>query len=183
MLRVMTNWRWALACGLLLISAWAATAADQAASSRDEVKRQAAALTQLGRKLFFDPSLSASGKLACASCHDPAHAFGPPGAAAVMLGGTDMRQPGLRAVPSLKYRQTLPQFAEHYHESDEEGDESVDNGPTGGFAWDGRVDRGRDQARLPLLSPFEMANADAESVVAAARQSPEAHALRAAAGT
>ena len=29
----------------------------------------------LGRRLFFDASLSASGELSCASCHDPARAF------------------------------------------------------------------------------------------------------------
>ncbi len=30
---------------------------------------------ELGRRLFFDKRLSASGQLACASCHDPRHAF------------------------------------------------------------------------------------------------------------
>ena len=70
---------------------------------------------------------------------------------AVQLGGKDMRQPGMRAVPSLKYLQVVPQFTEHYFESDDEGDDSIDNGPTGGLTWDGRVDRGRDQARIPLL--------------------------------
>jgi cytochrome c peroxidase len=57
------------------------------------------------------------------------------------------------------YLQVVPPFTEHFFDSDDEGDESVDNGPTGGLTWDGRVDRGRDQARIPLLSPFEMANA------------------------
>jgi len=28
----------------------------------------------LGRDIFFDPSLSASGQMSCATCHDPAHA-------------------------------------------------------------------------------------------------------------
>ncbi|HEV8014584.1 MAG TPA: cytochrome c peroxidase [Stellaceae bacterium] len=160
----------------------AITAPAQTGTSRAEVEHHVAALMQLGRRLFFDPSLSASGKLACASCHDPAHAFGPPGDAPVMLGGKDMRQPGLRAVPSLKYLQATPPFSEHFYDSDEEGDASVDNGPTGGLTWDGRVDRGRDQARLPLLSPFEMANADPAAVVAAARRSREAAALAKAAG-
>jgi cytochrome c peroxidase len=80
-----------------------------------------------------------------------------------------MHQAGVRAVPSLKYLQVVPQFTEHYFESDEEGDDSIDNGPTGGLAWDGRVDRGRDQARIPLLSPFEMANSNAGDVVARVR--------------
>lgn len=33
------------------------------------------AAVRLGRQLFFDPSLSASGKVSCASCHVPAQAF------------------------------------------------------------------------------------------------------------
>ena len=97
---------------------------------------------------------------------------------AVQLGGKDMRQPGLRAVPSLKYLQAVPQFTEHYFESEDEGDESVDNGPTGGLTWDGRVDRRRDQARVPLLSPFEMANGSPADVVARVRQASYAGELR-----
>ncbi len=33
------------------------------------------ALVDLGRTLFFDPLLSSTGERACASCHDPSHAF------------------------------------------------------------------------------------------------------------
>ena len=32
----------------------------------------------LGRRLFFDPILSADRKVACASCHDPNHGFASP---------------------------------------------------------------------------------------------------------
>ncbi|WP_426420273.1 cytochrome-c peroxidase [Bradyrhizobium genosp. A] len=138
--------------------------------SRPEAYARAAALDALGRKLFADPSLSASGHLACATCHDPQFAYGPPDDRDVQLGGKTMREAGLRAVPSLKYLQAVPQFAEHYYESDDEGDASVDNGPTGGLTWDGRVDRRRDQARVPLLSPFEMANDAAAFVVAKVRK-------------
>ena len=138
--------------------------------TRAQVYARAAALEQLGRTLFADPSLSGSGRMACATCHDLARGFGPPNDKPVQLGGKDMRQPGLRAVPSLTYLQAVPQFTEHYFESDEEGDASVDNGPTGGLTWDGRVDRGRDQARIPLLSPFEMANDSAAAVAAKVRQ-------------
>lgn len=35
-------------------------------------------IVALGRKLFFDPILSIDKKIACASCHDPAHAFAAP---------------------------------------------------------------------------------------------------------
>lgn len=76
-----------------------------------------------------------------------------------------MADPGVRAVPSLKYLQAVPQFTEHFFDSEDEADESIDNGPTGGLTWDGRVDRGSGQARIPLLSPFEMGNASAEDVV------------------
>jgi cytochrome c peroxidase len=107
--------------------------------------------------------------MACASCHVPSLAFGPPDAQAVQPGGPDMRQVGHRAVPGLRYLQAVPQFVEHYFDSDDEGDDSVDNGPTGGLTWDGRVDRGADQARLPLLSPVEMANESPAAVVAKAK--------------
>ncbi|MFM0158754.1 cytochrome c peroxidase, partial [Paraburkholderia sediminicola] len=57
----------------------------------------------LGKLMFFDPSLSASGKMSCASCHSPSHAYGPPNGLAAQLGGPDMRSQGTRAVPSLRY--------------------------------------------------------------------------------
>jgi len=144
--------------------------ADDIALSRPQAYARAAALETLGRKLFFDPSLSASGQMACATCHDPAHGFSPANDRAVQLGGKDMQQAGLRAAPSLTYLQAVPQFTEHYYDSDDEGDDSIDNGPTGGLTWDGRMDRGRDQAAFPLLSPFEMANADAADAVRRARK-------------
>jgi cytochrome c peroxidase len=172
-----------LACATFLAAAACGVVARSEAMSRAEVYAQVNLLAELGRRLFFDPSLSASGRLACASCHDPARAFGPPGDRVVMPGGKDMRQSGLRAVPSLRYLQATPAFTEHFHDSDDEGDASVDNGPTGGLTWDGRVDRGRDQARLPLLSALEMANDGPAVVVAAVRRSPDAELLRRAFGT
>ncbi|WP_408410172.1 cytochrome-c peroxidase, partial [Paraburkholderia sediminicola] len=57
----------------------------------------------LGKLMFFDASLSASGKMSCASCHSPSHAYGPPNGLAAQLGGPDMRSQGTRAVPSLRY--------------------------------------------------------------------------------
>ena len=172
-----------LLCGVLGIAATPAETRDSgprdSGLSRPQAYARAAALGALGRELFFDPSLSASGQMACATCHDPQHAFGPPNGLAVQFGGKDMRQAGMRAVPSLKYLQVVPQFTEHYFDSDEEGDSSIDNGPTGGLTWDGRVDRRRDQARVPLLAPFEMANATPADVVASVRKGGYADALRA----
>jgi cytochrome c peroxidase len=137
--------------------------------TRSEARARASALEALGRRLFFDPALSASGQMACATCHDPAHGFAPANALPVQFGGKDMHRPGLRAAPALTYLQAVPAFTEHFYDSDEEGDGSIDNGPTGGLTWDGRMDRARDQARFPLLSPFEMANETPDAVVARAR--------------
>jgi cytochrome c peroxidase len=128
---------------------------------------QASALAALGAQLFSDPALSASGKIACATCHDPKHDFGPANAQAVQRGGADGRSFGVRAVPSLKYTQNTPPFTEHF--VDDDGDDSVDQGPAGGRTWDGRASSFHDQARLPLFSPFEMANPDAGAVVAKVR--------------
>jgi len=125
----------------------------------------ASALEALGRQLFFDPALSASHARSCASCHDPAHAYGPANARPVQRGGVTLSLEGTRAVPSLRYLHRVPVFTEHYF--DEDIDESVDNGPAGGLTWDGRVRSPREQARIPLLSPLEMANASPEAVVRA----------------
>jgi cytochrome c peroxidase len=152
----------AVAAAVLVVVA----AADASAQprSRAEVRAEVEAMTALGQKMFLDPALSGSGKLACASCHSPERAFGPPNGLAAQLGGGDMRQPGLRAVPSLRYLQVAPPFTEHFFDSPDDADESVDGGPTGGLTWDGRADRGSQQALIPLFSPFEMANEDSKSL-------------------
>ncbi|HVW69898.1 MAG TPA: cytochrome c peroxidase [Steroidobacteraceae bacterium] len=118
-----------------------------------------AQIAAIGRKMFFDPALSASGKMACASCHDPKYAYGPPPGRAIPLGGPHLDQPGTRAVPSLRYLQNVPPFAELYHFVD------GDIGPGGGYTWDGRAPTLADQARLPLLADNEMANGTPETVV------------------
>lgn len=133
-------------------------------------------LTELGRVLFADRTLSASGLLACATCHDPRHAYGPPGGGPVMMGGPNMTLPGVRAVPSLTYRAGTPPFNEHFAET--EGDDSIDQGPAGGRGWDGRASSAHDQAEIPLLSPFEMANIDSAAVVERLRRSPSAGLFR-----
>jgi cytochrome c peroxidase len=134
--------------------------------SRAAAYQQAAALDALGHQLFFDPILSGSGKESCSTCHVPARGFSPANALPVQFGGPNMQVPGTRAAPSLTYLQATPQFTEHYFDNEDEGDESVDNGPTGGFTWDGRADRPRDQAKIPLLSANEMDNPSEQAVVA-----------------
>jgi cytochrome c peroxidase len=163
-------------CGVLACGAGGAE--EPAIPSRAPVYGRVEALTALGRRMFADPSLSASGKVSCASCHSPLDAFGQPNSLAVQLGGKDLQQSGIRAVPSLKYLQATPQFTEHFFDPDDAADDSVDNGPTGGLTWDGRVDRGRDQARIPLLSPFEMANQDPAELAARLRRTAYAGEFR-----
>ncbi len=134
------------------------------------------AMTALGKALFFDPALSASGKQSCASCHSPTHAYGPPNDLSVQLGGTDMHKTGVRAAPSLRYIQNVPPFSEHFYEND--GNDSEDQGPTGGYTWDGRVSSTHDQARIPLLSAHEMANGTPAAVVAKLRNGRHAQTFR-----
>ncbi len=145
-----------------------------------ERRPDVATLTALGRALFHEKALSASAEMACASCHSPARAYGPPNDLAVQVGGRDGKSPGLRAVPTLMYAQDTPPFSEHF--SDNDGDDSVDQGPTGGRDWDGRASSAHEQAEGPLLSEFEMANADRASALHRLATSPSAPAFREAFG-
>lgn len=135
-----------------------------------------AAMEDIGRRMFFDTKLSASQRMSCATCHDPHYAYGPANARPVQLGGIKLRSEGPRAVPSLRYQQNVPFFTEHYH--DEDFDDSVDAGPTGGHTWDGRAITIQEQARLPLLANAEMANAGIEQVVASIKHSSYADDFR-----
>lgn len=109
----------------------------------------------LGKKIFNDATLSASGRQSCASCHDPAHGHSPANALAVQLGGPLLDREGIRKAPGIRYLQTNRAFF-----FDTEGT------PTGGFFWDGRAASLAAQAAEPFLNPFEMANADQAAVVA-----------------
>jgi cytochrome c peroxidase len=162
-----------------VVEQWTASALPWGATpSAAPAYARAAAIAALGRELFNDPTLSASGRIACSTCHDPAHGFSAPNAAPVQAGGPGLNRPGIRAVPGLTYGQFSPPFSEHFFESEDDGDASVDQGPTGGLGWDGRVDRAREQVRLPLLDPSEMANVDPAAVAAAASRSYHAGTLR-----
>jgi cytochrome c peroxidase len=117
-------------------------------------------LAQLGRLMFFDPSLSASGKLACSSCHDPAHAYSSPNGLAVQVGGSHLTRTGIRAVPSLRYKEATPPYADLL----DNPDGISTPGPGGGLMQDGRAATLAEQARLPLLNPIEMGNRSARDV-------------------
>jgi len=67
-------------------------------------------MAQVGKQIFFDQTLSASGKQSCASCHDPARGFTDPNNLAVSIGGPNSDLPGLRNAPSLNYASYTPNF-------------------------------------------------------------------------
>ncbi|RKP49686.1 cytochrome-c peroxidase [Pararobbsia silviterrae] len=120
----------------------------------------------LGKHLFFDPALSGSGKMSCATCHSPEHAYGPPNGLAAQLGGPDLREQGTRAVPSLRYTlNNTPVWSHARAASLTERLEDPDNAPVGGFGWDGRFNHLHDQAVFPLFAPNEMANKDAATLL------------------
>lgn len=130
----------------------------------------------LGRQLFFDTALSASKRMSCASCHSPAHAYGPPDGRAVQRGGPHLDLAGTRAVPSLRYLDHTPLFSLNYFTPGSEDAEY--EGPTGGYTRDGRAASRRQQAAIPLLDRNEMDNASPQAVVAAVRDGPHAAAFR-----
>lgn len=122
----------------------------------------------LGEKIFSDPSMSASGRQSCATCHDPAHAHGPGNDLAVQLGGADGGVPGFRTAPSLRYLTRNPAFF-----FDKDGT------PTGGFNRDGRAQTLAAQAERPLLAPHEMANLDKDALLARLKKSAYAQQFQA----
>lgn len=151
------------------------------------------AIAELGRKMFFDPSLSGSGQLACASCHSPANAYAPANDLAVQLGGPEMKSAGVRATPSLRYLEHNPNFTIGPNPAipDMEAPAAAvkpaagvkvaavakaDKGnallaaaeanvPQGGLDWDGRADTMQSQALGPLLDPNEMNNRNADEAL------------------
>lgn len=134
------------------------------------------AQAELGKRLFFDTNLSASKRMSCASCHSPAHAYGPPNGRAVQLGGPHLDRAGTRTVPSLRYLDHTPLFS---LDAFTPGSEDAEyEGPRGGFTRDGRAASRQQQAAIPLLDRNEMANADPQAVVAAVRDGPHAAAFR-----
>jgi cytochrome c peroxidase len=94
-------------------------------------------LSELGKKLFFDPRLSEDGSISCSSCHN------------VMGNGSDGRpgsvgirgQVGGRKAPTVWNSQAYT-----------------------AFFWDGRADSLEAQAKGPLTNPIEMGMIDHKAV-------------------
>jgi cytochrome c peroxidase len=155
------------------------------------------AMAKLGKDLFFDTSLSSSGKVACSSCHSPEHAYGPPNDGPVMLGGPHLTSQGARAVPTLTYLNQQPEFsigpddplnenvnlnaqaqagitAVRAQKIATQTAQAANIVPQGGLFWDGRANTLQIQARFPLLDPREMDGGSIEIVADKLRKAPYA---------
>jgi cytochrome c peroxidase len=116
-------------------------------------------MARLGESIFEDESLSASRRMSCRTCHQPATGHASLQDAPAEFGGADLTLQGGRNVPGIRYLRTNAAF--HF---DEEGT------PTGGFFWDGRAASLEAQAGGPFLNPVEMAMPSKAAVVARLRQ-------------
>ncbi|MCW8980475.1 MAG: cytochrome-c peroxidase [Altibacter sp.] len=87
----------------------------------------------LGKKLFFDPILSADGTQACATCHNPQNAF------------SDERQFSIGIDGIAGNRNSMPIFNMAWNFNEQ-------------FFWDGRATSLEAQALEPVINPIEMHN-------------------------
>lgn len=88
-----------------------------------------AAKTELGKILFFDPRLSGSGQIACASCHDP------------QLGWGDGKRVAFGHDRQLGKRNAMTLLNTAYYQR---------------LFWDGRASSLEDQAQHPVMDQLEM---------------------------
>ena len=156
---------------LLLLQACGGAGAPAAAGLPGENSLSAAA--QLGQAIFHDASLSGSGRMSCASCHDPARGHASPLNTPVAFGGphfpADLSDAasGLRVPPAIRYLRYNSGFRIE-----------ADGTPRGGFFWDGRANSLAEQAQKPFLAANEMANASAADVVVKLANAPYAERFR-----
>ncbi|MES2047634.1 MAG: cytochrome c peroxidase [Pseudomonadota bacterium] len=151
-------------CALTSLSVLSACGGGSSSSSSSAtIDQQLSAQAAVGEKIFKDVSLSASGKMSCATCHDPANAHAQTNNLAVQMGGANLDVPGFRAVPSLRYLNLTPAFFF-----------AADGTPTGGFTRDGRAQTLAQQAERPFFAPHEMANLDKADVIAKLQRAPYA---------
>ncbi len=119
----------------------------------------------LGKALFFDTNLSKNRTQACATCHDPTHAFTDPRPTAVgraVSMGDDGASLGDRNTPTAAYARFSPKFQR-----------LKDGTYVGGQFLDGREPDLAGQAGGPPLNPIEMGMPDKESVVARLWENPD----------
>lgn len=158
------------------------------------------AMAQLGKLIFYDTSLSSSGRLACSSCHSAQNSYAPANNLSAQLGGPELASQGMRAVPSLMYLDHQPNFsigpdaagdndapaplpqlaaaganAKRVTKTAQSTAQTAANiVPMGGLFWDGRANTLQTQAMGPLLSPFELDGGSIARVAAKLQAAPYA---------
>ena len=140
------------------------------------------AMEELGKAIFFDPSLSEPAGQACATCHGPTAGWtgpdSPINAAGAAYPGAIRERLGNRKPPSIAYATAPPIYfdaaEEHF---------------VGGNFWDGRATGWllgnplADQAQGPFVNPVEQNHPGPAAVVAKVCQGPHAEVLAATFGT
>lgn len=106
---------------------------------------QSDAKIELGKQLFFDPRLSASGTVSCNSCHN------------VMGNGTDSIRTSFGVFGERGGRNSPTVWNAAFYSTQ---------------FWDGRAATLEDQAKGPILNPIEMAMPDESSAVDRIRSIP-----------
>ncbi len=108
---------------------------------------------QLGKKLFFDTTLSANENMSCASCHAVNSAFVEPDNELPVSEGSFAGLFGNRNAPTVAYASFVPYF--HYDDSEGlyKGGLFLDGNAMGDVNRSALVD----QAKGPFLNPVEMA--------------------------
>jgi cytochrome c peroxidase len=150
------GWLW-LAGTIVAVVAASALAADEgpprpAATPFD-------AKESLGKRLFFEKSLSTPPGQACSACHDPRVAFADPDPGLPVSRGARPGLYGSRNDQPVAYAAFVPP---RHHDAEE-------GLWVGGLFWDGRANTLAEQAQGPPLNPLEMANADVETIAAKLR--------------
>ena len=137
----------ATACLLALAVAACGGSDEPAAATASEAKL--ARLELIGKRVFFDKTLSNPPGQSCGSCHDPATGFSGNfgGVAGVPLAANGVT-PGLRNTPTASYARFTPPFT-----LTTVGTHQV---AMGGQFLDGRAASLEEQAGMPFFSAGEM---------------------------
>ena len=152
------------ACGDNTTSTSTATATDTATAIALQVTRAQVlsdeALVNLGRDLFWDPILSGTQTVACASCHHPSRAYADGRSRAIGVNGRGLgpARRDQRFFPQISIsRRNTPTILNTAHNGDQSITDSTETSAEDGpMFWDNRETGLAAQALHPLRSESEM---------------------------